>query len=190
VVLAVVMLTNLWRRRREGGTPSRPELARQLASVSASGLGLVAYSAYLQARFGHPLLWLQAHGAWGRRYTDVGELVSARAATLADIGPLTYLYSQPYDVLNLAAALFGLAMIVPVWRRLGAAHTAFVVLSLVPPLVMGGALSMGRLTSTVFPIFIVLGGVRRPALRMALLVTFGMLQGLAAALFFTWRPMF
>jgi hypothetical protein len=32
--------------------------------------------------------------------------------------------------------------------------------------------------------------VRRPALRMALLVTFGMLQGLAAALFFTWRPMF
>jgi hypothetical protein len=93
-------------------------------------------------------------------------------------------------VLNFAAAAFGLTMIVPVWRRLGAAPTAFVVLSLVPPLVMGGTLSMGRLTSTVFPIFIVLGAVRRPAWRMGLLVTFAMLQGLVAVLFFTWRPMF
>jgi Mannosyltransferase (PIG-V) len=190
VVLAIAILTDLWRRRRVGLMRSPRELARQLASASAPGLGLVAYSAYLQARFGHPLLWLKAHGAWGRTYTDMGEFVSRRAATLADIGPLTYLYSHPYDVLNFAAAAFGLAMIVPVWRRLGAGPTAFVVLSLVPPLVMGGTLSMGRLTSTVFPIFIVLGAVRRPAWRMGLLATFAMLQGLVAVLFFTWRPMF
>jgi hypothetical protein len=189
IVLAIVMLGR-WRRRREGGAQSHRGLVTQCASASAPGLGLVAYSAYLQARFGHPLLWLEAHGAWGRTYTDIGELVSARAAALADIGPLTYLYSHPYDVLNIAAAAFGLAMIVPVWRRLGTAHAALVVLSLVPPLVTGGTLSMGRLTSTVFPIFIVLGGLRRPAWRMGLLVTFGMLQGLVAVLFFTWRPMF
>jgi hypothetical protein len=190
VVLAIVILTDFWRRSREGRRRSPRELVSQLASASAPGMGMLAYSAYLQACFGDPLLWLKAHGAWGRTYTDMGEFVSGRAATLADIGPLTYLYSQPYDVLNFAAAAFGLAMIVPVWRRLGAAPTAFVVLSLVPPLVMGGTLSMGRLTSTQFPIFIALGAVRRPAWRMGLLVTFAMLQGLVAVLFFTWRPMF
>jgi hypothetical protein len=190
IVLAIMMLTDLWRRRREGRTRPQRGLLIQLVAASTPGLGMVAYSAYLQARFGHPLLWLQAHGAWGRTYTDVGDFVSARAATLADIGPLTYLYSQPYDVLNVAAAAFGLIMIVPVWRRLGVAYAAFVVLSLVPPLVMGGTLSIGRLTSTLFPIFIVLGAWHSPAWRMGLLAIFGMLQGLVAALFFTWRPMF
>ena len=90
----------------------------------------------------------------------------------------------------MTAAVFGLVMIVPVWRRLGIAYAAFVALSLVPPLVMGGTTSIGRLTSTLFPIFILLGAWRSPGGRMALLVVFAILQGLVAALFFTWRPMF
>ena len=55
---------------------------------------------------------------------------------------------------------------------------------------MGGTQSIGRLTSTLFPMFIVLAAWAGTAGRMALLVVFAVLQGLVAALFFTWRPMF
>jgi hypothetical protein len=190
VVLAIVVLGDGWRARREGRAPVTRRTVVQLAVASCPGLGMVAFTAYLYARFGVPLLWMQAHGAWGRNYTDLIELTATRATSARESGLVGYLFSQPYEVANTAAAIFAAVMIVPVWRRLGAAPAAFVALSLVPPLIMGGTTSVARLTSTLFPIFIVIAHSCSPATRMALLVLFGVLQGLAAALFFTWRPMY
>ena len=190
VVLAIVVVAEVWRARNDGRAPFTRRTLVQLAVASAPGAGMVAFTAYLYARFGVPLLWMRAHGAWGRTYTSLVELTSARAMTVRDGGLVAYLYSQPYDALNVTAAVFGLLMIVPVWRRLGLAYAAFMALSLVPPLIMGGTQSVGRLTSTLFPMFIVLAAWPSPAGRMALLVVFAILQGLVAALFFTWRPMF
>jgi hypothetical protein len=190
VVLAIVMLTDMWRAPREG----RPENIRrrvvQLAVASCPGLGMVAFTAYLYARFGVALLWMQTHGAWGRTYTSVVDLTVTRATSLQEHGLVASLFSQPYEAMNTGAAVFGLLMIVPVWRRLGVAYAAFVALSLLPPLVMGGTTSIARLTSTLFPIFILLAAWSTPAWRMGLLAVFGILQGLVAALFFTWRPMY
>ena len=54
----------------------------------------------------------------------------------------------------------------------------------------GGLLSLGRLTSTQFPLFLALAAVLPPRAVGPWLVAFAIFQGLIAALFFTWRPMF
>jgi hypothetical protein len=43
-------------------------------------------------------------------------------------------------------------------------------------------------TATMFPIFVWLAIRRTPRTRACLVVAFAMLQALAAALFYTWRP--
>ena len=96
----------------------------------------------------------------------------------------------PFDTLNTLAVLFVLAMFWSVLRRLGLAYATFVALNLVPPIFTGGALSMGRITSTLFPVFIALAA-RLPRQAIPVWVTaFAILQGLVAALFFTWRELF
>ena len=190
VVLAIVVLGEMWSARRDGRAAVTRRAVTQLAVASTPALGMLAFTAYLYKRFGVPLLWTHVQGAWGRSYTSVVELTATRATDLRASGPVGYLFSQPYEVMNSVAAVFGLLMIVPVWRRLGLAYAAFVALSLVPPLVMGGTTSLARVSSTLFPIFIVLAAWCTPARRMALLTVFATLQGLVAALFFTWRPLF
>ena len=86
VVLAIVVLADGWRARNDGRAPFTRRTLIQLAVASAPGLGMVAFTAYLYARFGVPLLWMQAHGAWGRSYTSLVELTAARATTVRDGG--------------------------------------------------------------------------------------------------------
>jgi hypothetical protein len=66
----------------------------------------------------------------------------------------------------------------------------FVLVNLVPPMLAGGVLSMGRLTSTLFPLFLAVAVTIPPRAVPALVTAFAIGQGLAAALFFTWRPLF
>jgi hypothetical protein len=98
--------------------------------------------------------------------------------------------SAPYNTLNAIALCFALTLTYPVFRRLGAAWGVFVLANLVPPLLAGGVLSMGRLTSTLFPLFLVLPLLIPPRAVPACAAVFGLGQGLCAALFFTWREMF
>jgi len=81
-------------------------------------------------------------------------------------------------------------MLWPVFPRLGVAYAAFVLVYLVPPMLAGGELSMGRLTSTLFPLFLALAASLPPRSVPSFVTAFALGQGLAAALFFTWRPLF
>jgi hypothetical protein len=92
--------------------------------------------------------------------------------------------------LNGLGLVFALGLIWPVWRTLGAAWTVFVIVNVLPPLAAGGVLSMGRLTSTLFPLFPALAAVTTARGAAPWVEGFGVLQGLAAALFFTWRELF
>ena len=52
----------------------------------------------------------------------------------------------------------------------------------------GGLLSVGRVVSTLFPLFIYLGARLTAGQTMLALAVFASLQGFGAALFYTWRP--
>ena len=83
-----------------------------------------------------------------------------------------------------------MALVWPVWRRLGAAWALFVLANLFAPLSAGGLLSLGRLTSTLFPLFLALAAVLPSRSAIVVSAGFGLLQGLLAALFYTWRAVY
>ncbi len=167
-----------------------PGLARGLACASMPGLAMLAFTAYLYGLSGRWFLWLEAHGAWGRTYQAVDQLFEDRFDAIAQEGFYQYSQNAPYDVLNAVPVVLMLLLVPLIWRRLGTAAALFLLVNLVPPLASGGFLSMGRVTSVMFPVFIYLGTVLT-ARHLAVVASCGMaLQGLVAALFFTWRPLY
>ncbi|MCA1560977.1 MAG: hypothetical protein LC753_18075 [Acidobacteria bacterium] len=168
---------------RHGATRPRLWLA-----AAAPGIGMALFSGYIWWLTGRPLAWAEAHAAWGRTPLT-WNAASASFDLLASEGVLTYATTRPFDMLNGVAVMFALSLTPIVWRRLGAPATVFVLVNLVPPLLAGGLMSMGRLTSTLFPLFVALALIV-PRRHMILWVgVFALLQGLAAAIFFTWRPL-
>ena len=132
--------------------------------------------------------WARMQEAWGRSLTM--RPLAQGWEWLTTEGLMAVTRGVPFDTLNTLAVLFVLAMFWSVLRRLGFAYATFVALNLFPPVFTGGALSMGRTTSTLFPVFIALAA-RLPRQAIPVWVTaFAILQGLVAALFFTWRELF
>ena len=150
---------------------------------------MLAYSTYVKYLTGEWFGWARLHEAWGRSYRGV-EPVASGLGWAANQGLIRVVAERPLDALNAAALLFVLAMVWPVWRRLGPAWAAIVIVNVVPPLLAGGLLSMGRITSTVFPVFIALALLLPKRAMASTLTAFAAAQGLAAAIFFTWRPLF
>lgn len=189
-VLAVMLLERVrpWRWTETTSLQMR-EAGTSLLAAAAPGLGMLAFSAYVQHLTGDFFGWARLHEAWGRSYEGLAP-VARGYGWLVDEGLLTVMQNVPYDTLNSLGLIFALAMLWPVTRRLGAAAGLFIVINVVPPMLAGGVLSMGRLTATLFPVFLALAAMV-PARAVPPLVTvLALLQGLAAALFFTWRPLF
>jgi len=193
VALAVLALEQVLRSPRPAGeslTPSawiRP-LGIRLLVASMPGVGMLLFTAYLYRLTGVWLAWARMHGAWGRKWGI--EPLARGWEWLTTEGLMAIFQGVPFDTLNTLAVIFALALVWRVFRLLGPAYGLFVLINLVPPIFAGGALSMGRVTSTLFPIFIALGASIRPGTAPGWVAAFGILQGLVATLFFTWRELF
>jgi hypothetical protein len=90
--------------------------------------------------------------------------------------------------MNGIAAAFAIVVTIPVGLRLGIPYAIFILSNIVPPLLVGGFISIGRVTATMFPIFVWLATRQTPRTTAFVALAFAMLQALAAALFYTWRP--
>ena len=145
------------------------------------------FSAYVWQLTGDPLQWVHWQALWGRSLGG-GTALSGVVSSLASQGPVEFVRTAPGDILNVLALVAALVSLVPVTRTLGLAYGAFVVVNLVPPLVGGGLISIGRLISTLFPLFLWLGCRVPAAQRERWIVAFALGQALIAVLFYTWRP--
>jgi hypothetical protein len=154
-------------------------------------LGTLIYSAWAYSFTGHPLVWAELQRtAWLRTYEGLDRTVWEPITSLIALGPARYIQGWPWTVVNLAPTLFALGAIWPVGRRLGAAAATLVAVNTFAPLLNGGLVGMGRYTSVIFPIFIWLALVAKKSAMPVLSACFATGQGLAAALFFTWRQIF
>lgn len=166
------------------------------ASIAAVApvIGMLAYSGYLGTTQGDPLAWMKGQQAWGRVFVGLGPgaaaLVGDRYHAIATYGLDGYLRLDPYDAMHSAAALLVLASIWPCTRRFGPAYGVFVAANVLPPLLMGGMMSIGRMSSVLFPVFLWLAAALPARYLSGWLAVSCLLQGLMAVLFFTWRPMF
>ena len=182
--VAILAISTLPRPRDVG------DWLRRAASVAAPAVGALLFTLYLYLRFGDGLVWVKGQAAWGRTFRGLHLFVADRIGYISAQGLTGYLIEQPIDVLNSAGALLALALIVPIGRRLGLAYGVLAAVLVLPPLLMGGSTSMGRLTAIVFPMFIWLASALPAERRKALMVGFATIQGLAATLFYTYRTLY
>lgn len=190
VVLALMAVRPLWPfgfrelRRQWAG------IADRIAVAALPGIGMLLYSTYIFFLTGHPLRWAAQNAAWGRVYGGLDTLFTERATAIADDGLYLYAATRTVDAFYLTALLFVLAAIWPVCRRIGFPYAVLIAVNVFPPLLMGGLLSMGRITSVLFPVFVWLAVAIPTAHRTAWVAGFAMLQAIVAAMFFTWRPLY
>jgi hypothetical protein len=187
--LLALPLTVLLLQAAPRGLPLREWIRRGMA-VAAPIAGVLLYTYYLHVRFSDGFAWLRGQEAWGRTYRSVQQFVADRLSYISEFGTSRYLTDRPIDAVNTFAAFLPLVLVIPIARRLGLAFGTLVAVLVLPQLLMGGATSMGRMTSVLFPMFIWLAAVLPARHRLALMIAFTMLQGLAAALFFTWRELY
>lgn len=167
-----------------------PTLAWGLLAASMAGIGMLLFTWWLHAFTGEWFVWMKAHGAWGRQFSGLHVLLAQRWGELWSLGLTGYSVAYTLEMFNMAATALVLAVAWPVGRRYGWSYAAFLLITVVPPLFMGGFMSMGRVTATLFPVFIYLATCLGPrATPHVLLVSFG-LQTALAVMHFTWRQVF
>lgn len=178
-----------WRTWRVGRVTTALRASVPVLVAACAGIvGVLAFSWFIYGLTGRPLAWLESHAAWGRTYTGVAEVVVGPYLELERRGAYGFVREMPVETLNGLALALTLAAVWPVTRRFGLAYGVFLLLNVLPPLLMGGWLSIGRMTVGLFPVFLWLGAVVPERHRSLWLMSFAITQGLAAALFYTWRP--
>ena len=185
VTLAALVIPTLVRMRRVLWTPRAWTLA---VAVVAPVAGMLTYSAYLLWLTGNPFQWSAQHAAWGRTFTGLAPFVDV-AGKIADEGVGGYVSMAPYEAFNMAAVAATLLLVIPIWRAFGVPYALLVCVNVIPPLAKGGSLSQGRLSSTLFPLFLYLALKCSPRNALWLMFVFGAFQAFFAVLFYTWRPM-
>jgi hypothetical protein len=158
-------------------------------AIGAPAVGLLLYSLFMYQLTGDLFAWSQVQAAWGRTY-QLTTWIGLELTEVAKHGAFVYTESAPVTVLNGMAALMALALLWPIGRFAGLPYVIFVVVNLAPAIVSGGLMSVGRFTSTLFPLFFALAALVPERQLTGWVVAFSVLQGLLAVLFFTWRPPF
>jgi hypothetical protein len=187
-LLAVPLMLIVFYRQPWPAT-TREKLSRA-AVVTSPVAGVLLFTLYLYLQFGDGFAWVRGQAAWGRVFRGLHLFAADRFLYLRDMGLVGYLLNEPFDALNTAAAFLALGSAIPIARRLGLAYGALMVVMILPPLLMGGATSIGRMTSILFPLFIWLAAILRDQQRIAVITTFATLQGFAAVLFFSFRQLY
>jgi hypothetical protein len=180
------------RARREGQFDARARAGLWTGGIVASmpviGAGL--YSTFVYSLTGNPLMWLRMHSMWGRGQVGAWDLLVTHYGWIRQMGFSGYVAALPIDVINSGAAVLALAAIWPVARRFSLAYAVFIAANVAVPLLSGTTLSLGRLTCTLFPIFLWLAAVVPARRRAAWIAGFATLQGFTAVMFYTWRRLY
>lgn len=174
--------------------PRVPDLVRRLLPLGLVPLALIGYCGYIYTLTGDPLAWLDAQRHW---HYSLGQAPWRQPLTLLSTleryGPYSMFFTSPlmpYQVIHAAIGLLFLALTPFVFKRLGLALGAYVLVSLLVP--MGGSdpQGLGRYSAVLFPVFIALGSVGSPRLHEAILVVSSLFLALCVGLFVTWHPIF
>jgi hypothetical protein len=205
IPLAMIALAPYLPRLRWFGFPERgspppagpapplsiPRLALSMTAAAMPGVGMLLFSGFIYWLTGDPFRWSAVHRvAWDRRYVNVVDLFGQTFDLMRQHGFLTALGYWPFEGMNFLATAFALVLVVPVTLTLGWVYGAFTALNLFPPLIFGGWMSMARMTSVLFPMFVYLAVAIPRDQRLQWAAGFAVLQGLMAALFFTGKPVY
>jgi hypothetical protein len=172
---------------------STRDRVRAGAAAAAGLAGIGAYSWFNYHLSGNALEWYDSITRWG--YHPGGNPLSGLYAILDALvsRPMQFIVSErmaPYDTLNALTAALALAAVPFVWRRLGVAYAAIIVLGLALPLSSGQYEGLGRYCSVLFPLPILLGSFKGETRHFGLVTSFVMFYTLGLVLFGNVHPLF
>lgn len=188
-MLVVVPLAWIAARRLWRASAGPKVTGTAAAALAAPVVALLLHSFAIYQVSGRPFAWSEVQTAWGRTY-QLTTWLGLELTSMSQQGVLNYVEATPVTVLNGMGAALAFGLLWTVARRAGIAYALLVLVNLVPAIASGGLMSVGRFTSTLFPMFFALATVVPERHVTSVLVAFSMLQGLVAVLFFTWRPPF
>ncbi|MGE3190188.1 MAG: mannosyltransferase family protein [Vicinamibacterales bacterium] len=181
-----------WIAWRAAGEDPAARKRAALAIVGVmSGIGAVSVANFVLS--GSFFTWYDSITRWG--YEPGASIVSGLPGLVMALltRPYEYLAGErlaPYDTLNGLAAITALALVPFVWRRHGAGYALIIVFTLALPLSSGQFEGLGRYCSVLFPIPILLAGVRGELFHNLLLGTAAMFYAYGLALFVNVHPLF
>ena len=174
--------------------PSVPALAQRSAALALLPAALGGFCLFAYSLSGDPLAWLNAQSQWGYSLGHPPwQLLLSLLGRILRHGAYDYFFVSPMAPFRLfhgLAALLFLVMTPAVFKRLGPAMGAYVLVSLLVPLSGNALEGLGRYTAVLFPVFMVLGGLRSQRLHEALLIVSALLLSLFVILFVTLRPIY
>jgi hypothetical protein len=172
-------------------TPSQRHRAIGAAIVGLAGIG--SYCAFNYAITGNAFEWYESITRWG--YQPGGNPLAGPYAIVHALvtRPISFITTEPmapYDTLNAIAAAAALAAAPFVWRRFGGAYAAVILLGLLLPLSSGQFEGLGRYSSVLFPLPILLGSLQGETRHLGLMSGFAMFYALGLILFGNVHPLF
>lgn len=166
-------------------TAGRRTTARLLVAC-APLLGAAAFSIYIWNLTGHPLEWMRAQEGWGRE-VNFASFVLRRWDAINNLGLVEYVRRDPSD---LAAAIAAMAMVgAGGWfaKRRRWLYAVLLPAYLLPALAVDLP-AVGRMTSVLFPGFLVLTHMVSRRWWLPAAAAFALIQSGLAVLHYTWRP--
>lgn len=166
---------------------------RAAAAVAGALVGIGVYSLFNYRLSGTPWAWYHAITYWG--YHPGGNPFSGLASLAYALATEPYRFlatgrMAPYDTLNAAAAVGALALVPLIWRRFNAGYALVVVAALALPLSSGQFEGLGRYTSVLFPLPLLLASFGGELRHHILIGASAILYALGLAMFVTVHPLF
>jgi hypothetical protein len=174
--------------------PALRQLAKRWAPLALLPVALAVYSAYVYTLAGHPLAWLAAQSHWD--YT-VGNLPWRQLVRIVSTflihGPYDYFFTSEhaaFELLQGVTALIAVAVTPFVFKRLGVAMGAYMLVSLLVPLSGSSPAGWGRYVAVLFPGFMLVGSQASPRALEAIIIVCIVFRTLLGCFFVTWQPIF
>ncbi len=170
-----------------------PTRLKALAAAGGAVAGIGSYCLYNYILSGTPFAWYDAITYWG--YHPGGNPFAGLMGLLDALAtrPYQFLVTQRaavYDTWNACAAVGALALTPFIWRRFNFGYALIVIAALLLPLSSGQFEGLGRYTSVLFPVPLVLASFRGELRHNLLLASFAILYALGLAMFVTVHPLF
>ena len=174
--------------------PALRSLVWRLAPLALLPAALAAYSVYVFTLAGHPLAWMTAQTQWD--YT-IGNLPWRQLVRIVSTffihGPYDYFFTSDraaFELLHGVTALVAVAVTPFVFKRLGVAMGAYMLVSLLLPLSGSSPAGWGRYVAVMFPGFMLVGSVASPRALEAIVIVCMVFRTLLSCFFVTWQPIF
>ena len=176
------------------GRPGVRELALRWIVLAPIPAAMIGYSAYVYTLSGDPLGWMSAQAHWGYSlgHPPWEQLLGIRTDLLA-YGPYDYFFSSdlaPFELLHGMAAVIFLALTPVIFRRLGMAMGAYVLVSLLVPLSSNALEGIGRYAAVLFPAFMLVGSMASPRVHQAIIMVSLVFHTLFVCFFVAWKPIY